>query len=242
MTRRVSVTWPDPRPFLDRRGVPIRLLAASDEHDRALDFASNRAEIGRIDLVLGCGDLSPERLAFLGDAFLAPLVYVRGNHDRGGPWPSPELVPVASAGIDEQSLSGIPLLALPWPSDDRQPARRDEGAAWRQVVAILKARLLAPPRQPWLVFSHVPPRGAGDTPTDAYHVGFAAYRVVLDRLAPPLWLHGHTSTATAPTLEIEHGSTRLVNVTGSVLVELLPPAPAEGDGGPAGTGGAGGKA
>ena len=223
MTRRVSLTWPDPRPFEDRGGAPIRLLAASDEHDRALDFASNRAEIGRIDLVLGCGDLSPERLAFLGDAFLAPLVYVRGNHDRGGPWPSPALVPVASDGIDRHSLAGIPLLGLPWPFDDREPAHRDEGSAWRQVLSILKGRLLVRSQRPWLVFSHVPPRGAGDTPTDAYHVGFAAYRAVLDRLAPPLWLHGHTSTAAAPTLEIEYGATRLVNVTGSVLVELLPP-------------------
>jgi uncharacterized protein len=223
MTRRVSLQWPDPRPFEGRGGEPIRLLAASDEHDRALDFASNREGLGRIDLVVGCGDLSPEALAFLGDAFLAPLVFVRGNHDRGGPWPQPPLVPIASEGIDRRSLAGIPLLALPWPSDYRAPARRDDGSAWWQVLSILKARLLVPPRHPWLVFSHVPPRGAGDTPTDAYHVGFAAYRTVLDRVAPPLWLHGHTSTAVAPTLEIEHGPTRLVNVTGSVLVELLPP-------------------
>ena len=230
MTRRISLQWPDPRPFVGRGGEPIRLLAASDEHDRALDFEGNRVGLGRIDLVLGCGDLTPERLAFLGDAFLAPLVYVRGNHDRGGPWPSPALVPLASEGIDRRSLAGIPLLALPWPFDEHAPARRDDGFAWRQVVSILKARLLVPPQQPWLVFSHVPPRGAGDTPTDAYHVGFAAYRAVLDRLAPPLWLHGHTSTAIAPTLEIEHGSTKLVNVTGSVLVELLPPSPTDAGG------------
>lgn len=223
MTRRVRVQWPDPRPFEGRGGEPIRLLAASDEHDRTLDFAGNREGLGRIDLVIGCGDLSPERLAFLGDAFLAPLVYVRGNHDRGGPWPQPPLIPIASEGIDRRSLAGIPLLALPWPADEREPAHRDEGSAWRQVLSILKVRLLLPPPQPWLVFSHAPPRGAGDTPTDAYHVGFAAYRTVLDRYAPPLWLHGHTSTAAAPTLEIEHGPTRLVNVTGSVLVELLPP-------------------
>lgn len=229
MTRRVSLVWPDSRPFADRGGEPIRLLSASDEHDRALDFASNREALGRIDLVVGCGDLSPERLAFLGDAFLAPLVYVRGNHDRGGPWPFPMLVPLASEGIDRRSLAGIQLLALPWPGADREPAHRDEGAAWRQVLSILKARLLVPSQQPWLVFSHAPPRGAGDTPTDAYHVGLAAYRAVLDRLAPPLWLHGHTSTAAAATLEIEHGPTRLVNVTGSVLVELHPPPAANGN-------------
>jgi len=136
MTRRVSVPWPDPRPFEGRGGDPIRLLAASDAHDRALDFAANREALGRIDLVVGCGDLSPERLAFLGDAFLAPLVYVRGNHDRGRPWRQPPLVPVASEGIDRRSLAGIPLLALPWPLDERDPARRDEGSAWWQVLSI----------------------------------------------------------------------------------------------------------
>jgi hypothetical protein len=47
--------------------------------------------------------------------------------------------------------------------------------------------------------------------------------VVLDRLAPPLWLHGHTSRAAAPSLAVDHGPTRAINVTGSVLVELLPP-------------------
>jgi hypothetical protein len=224
MTRRVSLEWPDPAPFRDRDGAPIRLLAASDEHDRSLDFDDNRAALGRIDLLIGCGDLSPERLAFLGDAFLAPLVYVRGNHDRGGPWPSPDRIPLASAGIDERSLPGIPLLGLPWPTGDREPARREDASAWTQVFSILKARLLIPPRRAWLVFSHVPPRGAGDTPTDAYHVGFTAYRAVLDRLAPPLWLHGHTSTAAAPTLKVVHGPTTVINVTGSVLVELRPPA------------------
>jgi uncharacterized protein len=223
MTRRVTVTWPDPRPFEARSGRPIHILAASDEHDRALDRPANRDMLGPIDLIVGCGDLSPERLAFLADAVPAPLVYVRGNHDRGGPWPSPRRLPSASEGIDVDSLPGIPLLALPWPTGDRGPAIHDERAAWRQVLSKLKLRLLARPPAPWLVFSHVPPRGAGDTPTDAYHVGFAAYRAALDRLAPPLWLHGHTNVAASPVWQVTCGPTTLVNVTGSVLIELAPP-------------------
>jgi hypothetical protein len=223
MTRRLSLQWPDPFPFEVRDGRSIRLLAASDERDPALEQAINREGLAPIDLVVGCGDLAPERLAFLGDAFQAPLVYVRGNHDRGGSWPSPRGLPVASVGIDADTLPGIPLLALPWPTGDRDPAIRDEGAAWRQVLSELKLRLVARPRVPWLVFSHVPPRGAGDTPTDAYHVGFAAYRVALDRLAPPLWLHGHTNVAASPAWQVACGPTTVVNVTGSVLVELVPP-------------------
>lgn len=223
MTRRLRLTWADPRPFRGERDA-LRILAASDEPDPALDHEANRQALGRIDLIVGCGDLAPERVAFLGDAFQAPLLYVRGNHDQGGPWRTATNVPDEAVGIDRRSLGGVALLALPWPGLDGAPGRRDEGAAWRQVIGTLKLRLLAPPALPWLVFSHAPPRTAGDTPDDPYHRGFAAYRAVLDRLRPRLWLHGHTTRASQRTPIVEHGPTTLVNVTGSVLVELWPPA------------------
>jgi calcineurin-like phosphoesterase family protein len=223
MTRRLSLTWPDPAPFSARDQRPIRILAASDEDDPALDFESNRASLGQLDLVAGAGDLSPERLAFLADAFQAPMVFVRGNHDRGGPWPEPELIPLPASGLDTESLPGIPILALPWPTSDTAPAVRDERAAWWQVLRTLNRRLLLPGARPWLVISHVPPRDVGDTPSDPYHVGFAAYRTVLHRLRPPLWVHGHTTRASSPILQVVHGRTTAVNVTGSVLIELLAP-------------------
>jgi hypothetical protein len=64
----------------------VRLLAVSDETDKALDVEANRAALGGIDGIVGAGDLEPDYLAFLADAFNAPLVYVRGNHDRGENW------------------------------------------------------------------------------------------------------------------------------------------------------------
>jgi hypothetical protein len=219
----MHVAWPDARPFEVAGRAVLRVLAASDEHDPTLDHPANRDALGHIDLVVGCGDLSPERVAFLGDAFPAPLVYVRGNHDHGGAWRAANDVPAESVGVDRKSLPGISLLALPWPTVDRDAVRRDEAAAWGQVARILKLRLLTAPKDPWLVFSHAPPKGAGDSPEDPYHVGFAAYAAVLDRLRPPLWLHGHTSRADARMPVVEHGATTLVNVTGSVLVELESP-------------------
>jgi hypothetical protein len=223
MTRRLEIPWPDPRPFLRRGGRPIRLLAASDEPDPGLDHAANRAALAPIDLVVGCGDLGPETLAFLGDAFLAPLLFVRGNHDRGGQWAVASRLATPSAGIDRRSLPGISVLSLPWPTPDREPAVHSERAAWSQVIRLLGSRWLRPGDAPWLVVSHVPPRGAGDTPGDPYHLGFEAYRAVLERLSPVLWLHGHTTRASARTWRVTHGRTTLVNVTGSVLVELRPP-------------------
>jgi hypothetical protein len=221
VTRRLSLAWPDARPFASRDGQPIRLLAASDEADPVLEVAANRVALGPIDLVVGCGDLAPDWLSFLADAFHAPLVFVRGNHDSGGPWPAPHHLPLPASGLDDRSLPGIEILALPWPTYDGHTARRNEWGAWRQLARIGFGRLIrAKPGA--IVVSHVPPRGAGDTPDDPYHIGFAAYEFVTRRVRPRLWLHGHTSLAAQPSWRVQRGPTTVVNVTGSVLVELTP--------------------
>ncbi len=228
MTRRLRLDWPDPAPFEARDGRPIRILAISDDPDRTLDDARNREPLGPIDLVAGCGDLSPEWLSFVADAFVAPLVYVRGNHDDRGPWPAPPGVPAPATGVDRRTLPGLPIVALSWPRFTRDGARRDEWSAWTQVGR-LGIDAVRSPRPPALIVSHVPPQGAGDTPTDPYHRGFAAYRFLADRLRVPLWLHGHTNLAAQAGWTDRRGPTTLVNATGSVLVELDPPPPGRTD-------------
>ncbi|HKG56516.1 MAG TPA: metallophosphoesterase [Candidatus Limnocylindrales bacterium] len=234
MIRRVRVEWPDGRPFEDRDGRPIRILAASDERDAALEHESNRAAIAPLDAVVGCGDLDPEWLAFLGDAFRAPLAYVRGNHDRGGGWeeePFNAPLPLPTGRIVE--IAGLPVACLEWPGVRRSGNGRHPGLAWRDVLGIARRALVARltrGARPLLVISHAPPEGAGDAPADPYHVGFGAYRWLLDSLRPPLWLHGHTTMATVPSLLVHEGPTTLVNVTGAVLVEIMPPGSGDGRG------------
>jgi uncharacterized protein len=227
MIRRLSVGWPDPRPFVARHGEPIRLLAVSDMPDPALEHEGNRDALGHVDGIVGCGDLAPSWLSFLGDAFTAPIVYVRGNHDHGGAWADGS-VTVSSwltSGHTDR-LAGIIVGGLEWPGVDEAGNRRRPWLAWRQAVGLAGRALGARIRgrgEPILMISHAPPLGAGDTATDAYHVGFGAYRWLLDRLRPPLWLHGHTTTASVSSLVCQVDRTEVVNVTGAVLVEILPP-------------------
>lgn len=199
------------------------MLAASDEPDTTLEFARNREALGAIDAIVGCGDLEPHWLGFLGDAFCAPISFVVGNHDRGGTWNAKSAAglptPLAPGSITE--VAGLPMAALPWDGRGELGNVRDDRAAWWHALTV--ARRAWRRRGPLLVASHVPPAGAGDA-DDAYHVGFAAYRWLMDRLRPPLWLHGHVTTASVPMLRVDVGATTLVNVTGSVLVELVPPA------------------
>jgi hypothetical protein len=227
MIRRVTVEWPDPRPFRDRDGRPIRLLAVSDEREPALDFERNRSALVPVDAVVGCGDLDPRWLAFLADAFSAPLVYVRGNHDRGGDWDERRLVvPEPLRSGRGTRLAGLAVAGLEWPDVDELGNRRRPIRAWWDALRIgarrLRARLLGV-REPLLVVSHAPPEGAGDG-SDAYHRGFRGYRWLLDRARPPLWLHGHTTVASVDELVVRTGGSTVVNVTGAVLVEVHAPA------------------
>jgi hypothetical protein len=227
MTRRLTVTWPDRRPFDDRAGKPIRLLAVSDDVDPALEHAANRTALGQIDAVVGCGDLEPSYLGFLADAFQTEVAFVRGNHDRGGRWVdssdhAPE--PLRSGRLID--IDGITIAPFEWPGQRRNPAVRDEGRAWRDVLRVegklLLRRLTGRRPRPLLVISHAPPRGVGDS-KDPYHVGYAAYRWLLDRHHPPIWLHGHTTPASVTHWRVIAGPSTVCNVTGSIVVELVPP-------------------
>jgi Icc-related predicted phosphoesterase len=221
MIRRVRVPWPVARSDDPDRAKPFRILAVSDQRDDALVLEVNREAIGTIDAIVGAGDLEPEYLSMLADAFRVPLLYVLGNHDRGAGWQSfTDHLPDPMPDGRIEHLDGLDVVGLSWPGTHRGRAVRDNGAAWRQAVRAWLRHLLK--RRPLLVISHVPPEGCGDDPSDPYHAGFAAYRWLARRTHPPLWLHGHTTVATQKTLVSEVDSTHLINVTGAVLLELDP--------------------
>jgi uncharacterized protein len=220
MIRRLTLTAPDGMLAIGS-GQAIRLLAVSDERDQSFDHQVNRDRLGRVDAIVACGDLEPDYLAFLADAFQAPLMLVRGNHDRGGGWEAghPHIPTTIDGRIE--TIGGLNVLGLSWPGPARGRAARTDAGAWRQVLSAYLRVLLSRAR-PQLILSHVPPAGLGDVPDDPYHTGFDAYRWLCRRLEPLLWLHGHTPTAAVPHWRDRLGPTTLVNVTGAVLIELSP--------------------
>ena len=224
MTDRLSVRWPDDKPFRDRDGRPIRILAISDEPDPSLDSSGTRDAIGHVDFIVGAGDLQPEYLLFVADAFRAPLHFVRGNHDVGAAWshserrhlpePLPDGRPVDEAGVRLMGFSGSPLY-------NEGPMQVSSFGMWLKAV---RAWLRTLGRRPLLLVTHAPPRGVNDD-MDLVHRGFPAFRWLTHRLTPPLWLHGHTALVRRgiDDRSARLGDTLFYNCTGATLVELVPP-------------------
>lgn len=223
MTDRLTLRWPDPAPFVDRDGRPIRILAVSDEPDPSLDSAATRERIGAVDMVIGAGDLEPDYLSFVTDAFDAPLRYIRGNHDVGSAWSAtrrtllPEPMPdgrvVEEAGLRLLGFSGSPVY-----SDG--PMQVSALGMWARVIRSSSAAQRA---KPVVLVSHAPPRDMNDD-DDRAHRGFTAFRWLADRLAPPLWLHGHTALVRRGIDDrcALHNGTLFYNCTGATLIELHP--------------------
>ena len=228
MVRRLTIPWPDARPFAARGGAPIRWLAVSDEPDPALEHERNRAGLPAIDAIVGAGDLEPDYLGFLCDAFGAPMAYVRGNHDRGGRW-ADAVAAYAPAHLPTgrvHRVDGLSVAALEWPGVRHGDRRRHDGTAWADALRVERSRLLGRTTGrggPLIVLSHAPPRGVGDRAADPYHVGYSGNRWLLDRTHPVAWLHGHVPPASVEGWRVDHAGTPVVNVTGSILIEIVPP-------------------
>jgi Icc-related predicted phosphoesterase len=224
MSRRLTIEWPDPTPFRGRDGAPIRLLAVSDLLEPTLVDSRNRSALAPLDLIVGCGDLDCDDLAFLADSLNAPLVYVQGNHDTDARWKQcTDFCPEAIHSTSIFHRAGVSMAGLTWPGQRGKSGNRSERAAWSQALRLATRRLGQ--LDPMIVLSHVPPLGAGDVATDPYHRGFKGYRWLLERLEPTLWLHGHTPLAATSEWKVQVGNTTVVNVTGAVIIELLPPKP-----------------
>jgi uncharacterized protein len=228
VTARLRVPWPDPALFAERGQRPMRILAVSDEPDPSLDSAATRERLGPIDMVIGAGDLQPEYLSFVGDAFAVPLHYVRGNHDVGAAWahnepallpePMPDARVVDEAGLRLMGFSGSPTYS-------GRGLEVPAGGMWRKALI---AWLHAGRARPVLIVSHAPPRDVNDD-DDLAHRGFTAFRWLMSRLQPPLWLHGHTALVRRGIDErsVRLNGTLFYNCTGATLIELVPP-PADG--------------
>jgi Icc-related predicted phosphoesterase len=202
----------------------MRILAVSDDIASQLYTAGVADRLGRVDVILGCGDLPYYYLEFLATALSAPLFYVHGNHDPleeycSGDGDSHKSGPDGGEDVDGKVLwtGGLLMAGLAGcirykPDGPYQFTQAEMGLR----AAVLAARLLPNRllRGRWLdvLIAHSPPLGIHDG-KDAAHAGFRSFRTLMDVLHPRYLLHGHQhrnyGTGSADTV---YGRTQVINV------------------------------
>ncbi|MEJ5198441.1 MAG: metallophosphoesterase [Anaerolineae bacterium] len=215
----------------------MRILTVSDKVEPVLYGPYLRERVGKIDLVLGCGDLPDYYLEYIIGLLDAPLFYVHGNHDRPAP-PGQDRPPTPGAecgvyewGVDLHGrtaryqgllLAGLEGCRRYTPG---APFQYTEAQMRRQVY-VLMARLfwnrLRYGRCLDILITHAPPAGIHDA-EDVPHRGFAAYLPLLRICRPTLMIHGHTHIYNRNHVtETDFGATRIINTYGYRVLELAP--------------------
>ena len=196
----------------------LRLLAVSDEVEPQLVDERTVAAQGRINLVIGCGDLPSDYLDVLSTVYSAPLLFVRGNHDlpgRQGDYP-------LAAEIDGRVVREQGLLVAGLEGSIRYSDGAHQYTERQMLAKVLALRVRLGPRRLDILITHGPPAGVNDA-TDPPHRGLKAVRRAVEWMRPRLLLHGHIHPyGREIAREAQLGETRVINVVGHRLIELAP--------------------
>ena len=165
----------------------LKILSVSDFVDSALPGNAGKEPFTDIDVIFSCGDLPPEYLTSLSNAFNAPLYFVSGNHDIRYIEKRPEGGVNLHRRLEE--IGGLRFLGLEgshWYNGG--PFQYTEGQM-RAIVRRLRPTLW------WrggvdVVVTHAPPLHIHDA-EDPCHRGFETFRRLIDRYQPMYFIHGH---------------------------------------------------
>ena len=164
----------------------MKILAVADVASQRFYEYYKPGMLKGYDLIISCGDLSPEYLEFLVTMAGCPLFYVHGNHDDAY-----RREPQGCVCIDDRVVEyeGLRIMGL-------GGSFRYRDGEYMYTEKQMKSRV----RRLWpsllrrrgidILVTHAPARGLNDLDTIP-HRGFECFNELLDRYKPKLYLHGH---------------------------------------------------
>ena len=198
----------------------MRILLISDDEAPYLWEHYQPGRLDGIDLIISCGDLSPEYLSFLVTMGRAPLLYVHGNHDGKYSRRPPEGCECIEDSVID--FNGLRILGLG--GSQRYGPGDHQYTEEEMTKRIRKLRTKL-----WLsggvdiVVTHSPVRNFGDEDNLA-HRGFEAFRVLLDKYKPRYWFYGHVHLNYGARRQriMEHNGTTLINAYERHIIDVEP--------------------
>jgi Icc-related predicted phosphoesterase len=181
----------------------MRILALSDEVVETIYSPRVREAFGRIDIVLGCGDLPVYYIDYVVSMLNVPFYHVPGNHDL--PRLREELGDLrpregsfGCGDIDGRITSEAGLVMAGLGGSIRY---RPDGLNQYTQAEMRWRMLRLAPRLTWnrlrhgrgadILLTHAPPRNVHDG-ADPAHIGFDAFNEFIHYFRPRYLLHGHS--------------------------------------------------
>ena len=196
----------------------MRALCVSDIVIPQLKQEFDPDRLGPVDLVISCGDLPPEYLEFLRNAFDAPLYYVRGNHDiRYGNRPITGCTNLHGRILRHGHLKLLGLEGSRWYNGG--PAQYSEAQMQRMIWRLRPTMWMK--KGVDVVVTHAPPRFIHDA-EDLCHRGFKSYHKLIQWGRPRYFLHGHIHANFVDDAQrrTSQGQTEVINCFGHYWLEI----------------------
>ncbi len=164
----------------------MRILAVSDvPSDRYYKFYQP-GRLNGFDLILSCGDLSPEYTEFLVTLANCPLVYVHGNHDSCYKR-DPEGCICADGRLVE--VNGLRILGMGGSYRYRSGKYMYTEKQMNRRIGGIES-LLRKTHGFDILLTHAPAFGLNDL-DDLPHRGFECFNTLLEKYEPSYFIHGH---------------------------------------------------
>ena len=206
----------------------MKILSLSDKIVSFIYSTQARARFGKVDLVLGCGDLAYSYLEYVMTVLHAPLFYVRGNHDkkieygaageRHGPHGGTDL------HVQVCNHNGLLLAGVQGCLRYREGKfQYSQGEMWNLVLRLVPGLVfnrLRYGRYLDIFVTHAPPAGIHDQP-DLPHQGIEAFLWLVKIFQPAYHFHGHVHVYHPDEVtETRVGRTRVINTYGYRETEI----------------------
>ncbi len=166
----------------------INIMVLADHESKLLYDYYDPERMKDIDLIISCGDLSADYLSFFATLCRAPVLYVRGNHDKKYATKPPE----GCICIEDDIFlfEGIRILGLG--GSMRYIPQAPNQFTERQMQKRLKKLRYKLWRHKGfdILVSHAPAYQVNDL-EDLPHRGFAVFRTLMERYEPKFFFHGH---------------------------------------------------
>jgi len=204
--------------------VSVKILCVRDTEMPQLHNAVNlRRQYHDVEMIISCGDMSPNYLDFISSIIGAPLYYVRGNHDEIYDKEPPGGIDlhgqvVQYGGLTMAGLEGCIRY-------NRGQIQYSQAQMHGKVLGMAPAvfwNRWARQRRIDLFVTHSPARDIHDG-KDVAHRGFAGFLNFMKWFRPRYMLHGHVHTwDRRKTVRTQYESTCVLNINPFTVLELNP--------------------